>query len=105
MTNAQRLYGPPIAEHVIGMMLAFSRGLPAYLDAQREGRWDPAAGTSDGRGTWLVEGKTMLVVGLGGIGTEIARRAHALGMHVLATLTAGGRDRSSWSTSDSRTRP
>ena len=32
-----------------------------------------------------VEGKTLLVVGLGGIGTEVAKRAHALGMHVLAT--------------------
>jgi len=85
LTNAQRLYGPPIAEHVIGMMLVFSRGLPAYLDAQHGGRWDPAAVTSTGRSPWLVEGKTMLVVGLGGIGTEIARRAHALGMHVLAT--------------------
>ena len=32
-----------------------------------------------------VEGKTLLVVGLGGIGTEVAKRAHALGMHVIAT--------------------
>ena len=32
-----------------------------------------------------VEGKTLLVVGLGGIGTEVAKRAHGLGMHVIAT--------------------
>ena len=34
---------------------------------------------------WEVQGRTMLVVGLGGIGTEIARRANGLGMRVIAT--------------------
>jgi len=34
---------------------------------------------------WELDGKTMLVVGLGGIGTEVAHRAHALGMRVVAT--------------------
>ncbi len=37
----------------------------------------------------VVEGKTMLVVGLGGIGTEVAKRAHALGMKVTATRASG----------------
>lgn len=32
-----------------------------------------------------ISGRTLLVVGLGGIGTEVARRAHALGMRVIAT--------------------
>jgi phosphoglycerate dehydrogenase-like enzyme len=39
----------------------------------------------------VLEGKTVLVVGLGGIGVEVARRAHALGMSVVATR-ASGRD-------------
>lgn len=88
VTNAQRLYGPPIAEHVTAMMLSLARGLPRYAIAQREGRWVPdsdSLGTVAGTGAWTVEGKTMLVVGLGGIGTEVARRAHALGMRVIAT--------------------
>jgi phosphoglycerate dehydrogenase-like enzyme len=38
-----------------------------------------------------LEGKTVLVVGLGGIGVEVAKRAHALGMRVIATR-ASGRD-------------
>jgi len=38
-----------------------------------------------------IKGKTMLVAGLGGIGTEVAQRAHALGMKVVATR-ASGRD-------------
>jgi phosphoglycerate dehydrogenase-like enzyme len=36
-----------------------------------------------------LEGKTVLVVGLGGIGTEVAKRAHALGMRVIATRASG----------------
>ena len=36
-----------------------------------------------------LEGKTLLVVGLGGIGTEVAKRAHALGMRVIATRASG----------------
>ena len=36
-----------------------------------------------------IEGKNVLVVGLGGIGTEVARRAHALGMRVTATRASG----------------
>jgi phosphoglycerate dehydrogenase-like enzyme len=34
---------------------------------------------------WSIEGKTLLVAGLGGIGSEVARRAQALGMNVIAT--------------------
>jgi phosphoglycerate dehydrogenase-like enzyme len=37
----------------------------------------------------VVDGKTMLVVGLGGIGSEVAKRAHALGMKVIATRNSG----------------
>jgi phosphoglycerate dehydrogenase-like enzyme len=83
ITNAQRLYGPEIAEHVIAMLFAFSRGLYRYIPAQQGGVWDrdilsPAQ-------LWELEGRTLLVVGLGGIGTEVAWRAAALGMRVLAT--------------------
>jgi phosphoglycerate dehydrogenase-like enzyme len=38
---------------------------------------------------WEVKGRTMLVAGLGGIGTEVAKRAHALGMAVIATRNSG----------------
>ena len=83
LTNAQRLYGPEIAEHVIAVMFAFSRGLYRYIPAQLEGEWQRRlVPTSD---HWELEGKTLLVVGLGGIGTEIAWRAAALGMRVVAT--------------------
>jgi phosphoglycerate dehydrogenase-like enzyme len=86
VTNMQRISGPIIAEHVMAMTLAFTRGLDIYIAAQAEGRWLP--GAPPGRAA-VIDGKTMLVVGLGGIGTEVARRAHALGMKVTATRASG----------------
>jgi len=83
ITNAQRLYGPEIAEHVIAMLFAFSRGLYRYIPVQQDGAW--SRGLLDRSQLWELEGRTLLVVGLGGIGTEVAWRADALGMRVLAT--------------------
>ncbi len=83
ITNNKRLSGPAIAEHSIAMLLSLTRNLPTYHAAQARGEW----GRNYGAGVTFGElrGKTMLVVGLGGIGTEIARRAHGLGMRVIAT--------------------
>ncbi len=82
-TNNQRLSGPTIAEHGIAMLLAISRGLPAYTVAQAERQWRRELSEELGFGE--LAGKTLLVAGLGGIGTEVARRAHGLGMRVTAT--------------------
>lgn len=81
LSNAQRVTGPVISEHVIAMMLALTRTLDVQLAAQRERSW----GSYGGRRPVTIKGKTMLVVGLGGIGTDVAQRAHALGMRVVAT--------------------
>ena len=86
VTNMQRIGGPVIAEHVIAMTLAFTRGLDVYIPAQAKREFRRA--TPPGR-MEVISGKTMLVVGLGGIGTEVARRAHALGMKVVATRNSG----------------
>ncbi len=82
-TNNKRLSAPTIAEHAIALLLGISRGLPAYTAAQarRDWRRELSAQLQFGE----LRGKTLLVAGLGGIGTEIARRAHALGMRVTAT--------------------
>ena len=91
LTNAQRIFAPGGAEHVMALTLALARRLPRALELQRNRVWDPAAvsGPSPyvGAGSELIElrGRTMLVAGLGGIGTETARVASGLGMRVLAT--------------------
>ena len=86
LTNMQRIAGPVMAEHVMALVLAHARGLPGYLAAQRDGRWARAGGgmAAGPQGAYALTGKTMLVVGFGGIGSEVARRAHAFGMDVLA---------------------
>jgi phosphoglycerate dehydrogenase-like enzyme len=82
VTNMQRTSAIPIAEHAIAMMLSLSRAMPQFERRQQSGQWlDDTAGLHMRELT----GQTMLVVGLGGIGTEVARRAHGLGMHVTAT--------------------
>jgi phosphoglycerate dehydrogenase-like enzyme len=83
VTNMQRIYGPGIAEHVIGMLYTLTRKLYVFRDRQRAQQWDRSA--VERTSMQELQGRTLLVVGLGGIGTEIARRAHALGMRVLAT--------------------
>jgi phosphoglycerate dehydrogenase-like enzyme len=85
LTNMQRTMAPSMAEHVIAFMLVLSRHLDHYMREQQQAHWEPepAAELTD------LEGKTALVVGLGGIGTEVARRAHALGMRVIATRASG----------------
>ena len=86
LTNLQRTMGPSMAEHVMGMMLVLSRHLDYFLREQQQAHW-----AKDGPRPQLadLEGKTVLVVGLGGIGTEVARRAHAFGMRVIATRASG----------------
>ena len=84
LTNMQRSSGLPIAEHAIAMLLGLARGLPVHLRNQVKGEWRRAA-----TGMREIGGRTLLVVGLGGIGTEVARRGHALGMRVIAIRNSG----------------
>ncbi len=89
LTNMQRVAGPVMAEHVLAMIFAFARGLEFYVPERMARRWteQPPPPTR----LMSIEGKTLLVVGLGGIGTEVARRASALGMTVNA-IRASGRE-------------
>ncbi|MGQ0833315.1 MAG: D-2-hydroxyacid dehydrogenase [Gammaproteobacteria bacterium] len=83
LTNMQRAQSPVIAEHAIALMLALSRGLDMASSLQARGEWNDRP--FEGERLRVLRGKTLLVAGLGGIGTEVARRAHALGMRVIAT--------------------
>jgi phosphoglycerate dehydrogenase-like enzyme/glyoxylase-like metal-dependent hydrolase (beta-lactamase superfamily II) len=81
LTNMKRMYGPPIADHVMAMLLSLVRSLPHYEGLMKEGKWGKG---QDAPFQGELQGKTMLVVGLGGNGSETAKRAHAFGMRVLA---------------------
>jgi phosphoglycerate dehydrogenase-like enzyme len=82
VTNVQKLSGPEIAEHAIALMMALNRGLDGFIANQQKQVWERSLYAND---IWELEGRTVLVVGLGGIGIEVARRAHGLGMNVIAT--------------------
>src|SRR5262249_51206472 len=84
----QRVQAPIIAEHCIAMVMALARGLDLAVAQQPARAWRPDALLGSGRLRTL-KGKTLLVAGLGGIGTEVAQRAHALGMRVVATRASG----------------
>jgi D-3-phosphoglycerate dehydrogenase len=68
-----------VAEHTFALLLALARQVPRLDKAIHEGRWEKssAAGTE-------VRGKTLGLIGLGRIGSEVAVRAEAFDMHVLA---------------------
>ena len=80
VTNPRGIYSDHIAHHILMLMLALSRGLPYYMEAQRANRWDPRARR---RGYVNVAGSTVLVNGVGGIGAEAARLCATLGASVI----------------------
>lgn len=83
LTNMQKMSAPVIGEHAIAMALALARGLPVFAKEMKAGvRTELYSPRSE---MVSLAGKTMLVIGLGGIGTEAARRGAALGMRVIGT--------------------
>jgi len=74
---------------VLGMMLHFARGFDSAVRSQAAGRWDTAAFAERIDMITELQGSTVGILGLGGIGLEVARRANALGMRVVATRRSG----------------
>ncbi|MBI1873761.1 MAG: phosphoglycerate dehydrogenase [Acidobacteria bacterium] len=77
--NAPGANSVSVAEHACGMMLALSRSIPAADAAMKQQRWDKKRFTGS-----ELAGKTLGLVGLGRVGQEVARRASAFGMEILA---------------------
>lgn len=67
-----------VAEHTFALLLALVRQVPKFDAAMREGRWEKSSSGAE------VRGKTLGLFGLGRIGSEVARRAKAFDMRVLA---------------------
>ena len=78
LTNNQVVQGPEIADHAMAMLLTLSRDLPRYIANRQTETWRgrPYVGIE-------LRGKTAVVIGVGGIGQQIAQRAWAHGMRVI----------------------
>jgi phosphoglycerate dehydrogenase-like enzyme len=78
LTNNKIVQGPEIADHALAMLLMLSRNLYTLYRNDQQEIWNPRSF----HGIEL-SGKTAVVVGMGGIGTQIAVRANAFGMTVI----------------------
>ena len=76
VTNIKGIHGAPVAEAALTSMLALARDLPRSLRAQKDHRWErwPAR---------TLDGKTVVIVGVGLISEALAPRCKALGMTVI----------------------
>lgn len=77
LTNSTGAYGLAISEHMIGMLLSLFKKLNLYRDNQNQGLWKDEGNVKS------IYGSTILVVGLGDIGGEFAKRVKALGAYTI----------------------
>jgi len=77
LTNLRGIYSDVIADHVFAFILMFSRGMHVYHARKLKGVWE--------KGVDVIHlgGKTLGVIGLGGIGLEVCKRGNAFGMRVI----------------------
>lgn len=78
LTNNRIVQGPEIADHAFALLLTLSRGLNRFIADDKNETWDPR----NYKGIEL-NGKTAVIIGMGGIGQQIATRAWAFGMNVI----------------------
>ena len=83
VSNTRGVQAIPIAEHVMAVLLALSKQIPFVLENQAQARWAQNDFTGD-RLPWLLNGRTLGLIGVGTIGSEVAKRAQAFGMRVIA---------------------
>jgi len=86
LTNGSGNHAINIAEHVMGLMLAFARQLPALVRAQGDRRWQPPPVDS----LFELSSQTLAVVGAGTLGGAVGQRAAAFGMRVLGVRRSTG---------------
>ncbi len=77
LTNARGVHPPQVSDHVLALILAFSRKLNRFMISQRERKWSRLVCEE-------LEGKVLGIIGLGAIGKEISRKAKCFGMKVMA---------------------
>ena len=75
-TTARGVHAKPLAEFCLLTMLMFNKDLPRMQRDQKRKHWERYAGTD-------LDGRTLVIVGVGAVGREVARVGRALGMNVI----------------------
>src|SRR3954463_11930437 len=84
LTNAREVHGPVVAEHVMAVIFALAKKIPDAVRLQQRHEWGQQKIWDDGRRVRELAGATLGLVGLGCIGSAVARIAKALDMRVMA---------------------
>jgi phosphoglycerate dehydrogenase-like enzyme len=92
VTNGKGLHDAPTAELAVALLLAGVRRLHHFRDAQHRAHWDRGAYNEalEGRALMTLEDARVLVLGMGAIGLEIARRLQAFGCIVEGVANTSG---------------
>jgi phosphoglycerate dehydrogenase-like enzyme len=93
VTNPSGVFSTPMAEHIMGMMLALARNFPDCVRHQDRGSWGQQQITDQPQRLTELNGCVLLIVGYGSIGHELARRAKAFDMRVWGVTRTGNGDR------------
>ncbi len=78
VTNLKKVASPAIADHAMGMLLALTRQLNFFIATRPQESW-----VRKRYDVLELQGMTAVIVGMGGIGTQVAQRAAASGMHII----------------------
>ena len=89
VTNASGVHTIPMAEHILGMLIALARRFPSAFRYQMERRWAQQEIWDEPIRPRELAGQTVLLVGFGAIGREVARRVRPLGMKIWAVTRSG----------------
>lgn len=92
VTNSRGLLSATIAEHAIGLMIALARNFPDAVRFQDQRHWAQQEIWDKPQRLRELQGQTLLIVGFGSIGQEIARLARAFSMRVLGVTRSGKSD-------------
>ena len=82
LTNVKGIFGPAIAEYVLGYTISHFRHFFHYHQQQQQQNWQPQLYTS-------LTDKTMVVLGTGSIGSHLAQAASAFGIHTIGVNRTG----------------
>ncbi|MCJ8014390.1 D-2-hydroxyacid dehydrogenase [Paenibacillus sp. KQZ6P-2] len=83
LTNSSGVHAIPISESILAMMLSFSRQMHVAVRQQLKKKWQPNLTAPGLQTLGEINGKTLVIVGVGEIGRETARLAKAFGMRVI----------------------